>query len=216
MTLDLRAAGLVIMLALFMPTDAAHAQQREYYDTRTGKSIGRSITGSDGSTTVYEANGKMIGRTSTDTRGSTTFYGADGRKAGSVTPQQKGEAVMHIGRESLKGLVPESWHCVDCGMDTAPGILNRADMEKAIAALGEKWHTNEAGVEQSIDERAEVYTVREKVWAEAGMQAMAGCLCIGCLEKRMGRQLRSKEFQRGQPLNATPGTPRLLKRRRQR
>ena len=28
-------------------------------------------------------------------------------------------------------------------MNPAPGFLNRADMEKAAKALGEKWHTEE-------------------------------------------------------------------------
>jgi hypothetical protein len=34
---------------------------------------------------------------------------------------------------SLKGLLPESWLCVDCGINTAPGLLNRVEMEKAFA-----------------------------------------------------------------------------------
>ena len=44
---------------------------------------------------------------------------------------------------------------------------------------------------------------------------MAGCLCIGCLEKRIGRRLKPKDFLRGDPFNddLLPGTPRLLKRR---
>jgi hypothetical protein len=34
----------------------------------------------------------------------------------------------------LKGPVSESWLCVDCGFDTAPGFLNRAELEKAFEA----------------------------------------------------------------------------------
>ena len=44
------------------------------------------------------------------------------------------------------------------------------------------------------------------------MGPMDGCLCIGCLEKRLGRVLRPKDFKRGHPFNTLPGTPRLIKR----
>jgi hypothetical protein len=54
------------------------------------------------------------------------------------------QAVLETGAlDDLKGLVPESWCCVDCGVNTAPGLLNRTEMEKAIAALGEKWSAGE-------------------------------------------------------------------------
>jgi hypothetical protein len=114
---------------------------------------------------------------------------------------------------NMKGLVPESWSCIDCGTDTAPGLLNRVEIESAIAALGDQWH-NGHGVEQSLEAwRAELYTVRNAVWKEAGMKPFGGCLCIGCLEKRLGRRLRPKDFQRGHPFNGMAGTQRLLKRR---
>jgi hypothetical protein len=45
------------------------------------------------------------------------------------------------------------------------------------------------------------------------MEQWGGCLCIGCLEKRIGRTLTPKEFPRKHPLNKTPGTERLLTRR---
>ena len=38
--------------------------------------------------------------------------------------------------ETFEGLVPESWCCIDCGMNTAPGMLNRAEMEKAVEGAG--------------------------------------------------------------------------------
>jgi hypothetical protein len=110
--------------------------------------------------------------------------------------------------DDLQGLVPESWNCVDCGIDTAPGCHNRAQMERAFAAIGD-----DQGVEQTFDQRSEVYTVRSAVWQKTGLGPMAGCLCIGCLEKRIGRALRPKDFQRGHPLNTLPGTLRLLQRR---
>jgi hypothetical protein len=114
---------------------------------------------------------------------------------------------------NLKGLIPESWLCIDCGVNTAPGLLNRSQMEAAVEALGALWDMDLAGVPQRFDCDSEVYTVREAVWKRAGIEPMGGCLCIGCLEKRLGRALRPKDFLRGHPFNSLPGTPRLLKRR---
>ena len=34
-----------------------------------------------------------------------------------------------------RGLVPESWACVDCGVNTAPGCTNRVQLEQAFAPL---------------------------------------------------------------------------------
>jgi hypothetical protein len=113
---------------------------------------------------------------------------------------------------STKGVVPESWCCIDCGFNTAPGLLIRAEMDAAIEGLGSQWDAG-VGVEQTIGFDSEVYCVRITVWKRAGMQPMGGCLCIGCLEKRLGRRLKPKDFQRGHPFNALPGTARLLKRR---
>ena len=47
------------------------------------------------------------------------------------------------------------------------------------------------------------------------MEPFGGCLCIGCLEKRLGGRLKPKDFQRGHPVNYpnVPGTPRLMNRR---
>jgi hypothetical protein len=74
---------------------------------------------------------------------------------------------------------PESWCCVDCGAVT----------------------TNLAGKDTPVY-RPEAYTVRNTVWKAAGMKAMGGCL-----EKRLGRRLRSKDFTR-RPFDAE--TERLL------
>ena len=52
------------------------------------------------------------------------------------------------------------------------------------------WDTNSAkpGV------RTENYVVHNDVWHQAGMDKMGGNLCVGCLEKRLGRQLHSGDF----------------------
>ena len=88
-----------------------------------------------------------------------------------------------------RGKIPESWCCVDCG-----------------AAI-----TNLAGKDTPVY-RPEAYTVRNTVWKAAGMERMGGCLCVGCLEKRLGRRLRPKDFTR-HALNTMPGTDRLIERR---
>jgi hypothetical protein len=118
--------------------------------------------------------------------------------------------------KSLKGLTPESWLCIDCGANTSPGMSTRVELEAAFAALEAAGFVDDNdGVTQSFTSQSEVYIVRDKVWQAAGMEPMGGCLCIGCLEKRLGRLLRPKDFQRGHVFNLPhiPGTPRLLKRR---
>jgi hypothetical protein len=65
----------------------------------------------------------------------------------------------------------------------------------------------------------EIYTVRRSVWKRAGFKGEwgDGCLCIGCLEKRIGRRLKPKDFPaENVGLNDLPGTPRLLNRRGER
>src|SRR5262249_26488115 len=109
----------------------------------------------------------------------------------------------------LTGIVSESHNCVDCGFNTHPGALNRAEMEKAFAEMGKA----DLGVPLPFNNRCEVYMVRAAVWKKAGMEPYGGCLCIGCLEKRIGRRLKPKDFPRKHPFNDMPGTPRLLQRR---
>jgi hypothetical protein len=109
--------------------------------------------------------------------------------------------------------IPESWLCVDCGVNTAPGILNRADTEQAfksnlLSASGK------ISAPMRVDEWSEVYMVRPKVWERAGMADFGGCLCIGCLEKRLGRVLVPKDFDRKHPFRDVPGTLRLAARRK--
>jgi hypothetical protein len=121
----------------------------------------------------------------------------------------------------LTGKCPESWLCVDCGYDTAPGLHNRLEMENAIKAAkargewGPKPEGGDYGIEQKINNKSEVYIVRDVIWERAAMPPMGGCLCIGCLEQRLGRQLKPKDFLRDHAFNRIPiGTPRLLKCRR--
>jgi hypothetical protein len=111
------------------------------------------------------------------------------------------------GQPMPEGAQPESWCCVDCGFNTAPGCLTRAELEEAFA-------NGHYSVPQRYDDKHEIYVVRKTVWEKTGLAAFGGCLCVGCLEARLGRRLRPKDFQRDHPFNLIPvGTPRLLKRR---
>jgi hypothetical protein len=117
----------------------------------------------------------------------------------------------------LTGFTPESWVCIDCGINTWPGCPSRIEMErrydtaapKTLTATGEELPI----AEYTVTDLCEVYTVRSSVWAAAGMEPYGGCLCIGCLEKRLGRKLTPKDFMRRHPFNHMLGTARLLERR---
>jgi hypothetical protein len=117
----------------------------------------------------------------------------------------------------LKGATPESWACIDCGINTAPGYPTRVEMEwsyKTAATLaklsGEK---NPTIANLKFDDRCEVYMVRDSIWKAAGLEPMGGCICIGCLEGRLGRRLKPKDFPRRHPFNSLPGAERLIERR---
>ena len=96
-------------------------------------------------------------------------------------------------------------------------MMTRIELEKAIEAAkaAGQWGGEDQGIPQTIDDQSEVYHVRDAVWKAAGMEPFGGCICIGCLEKRLGRKLKPKDFLRGHQWNRpiVPGTPRLMKRR---
>ena len=64
-----------------------------------------------------------------------------------------------------------------------------------------------------LNDESEIYHLRDAVWKAAGMAPFGGCLCIGCLEQRLRRQLGPKDFDTSHPFNRVPGTPRLMERR---
>jgi len=96
---------------------------------------------------------------------------------------------------------PDSWLCIDCGVNTAPGFANRASLLAGIAGGVLSLHTP----------NQEVYTVHAKVWRKAG--DASGCLCVGCLEARLSRQLSPKDFVPYDGLNRIPASERLRSRR---
>jgi hypothetical protein len=108
--------------------------------------------------------------------------------------------------EDLKGLVSEHHNCIDCGYNTWPGAPPRE--------LAEFLLHRDGSYPMTVTAECEIYLVRDVVWKAAGMEPYGGCLCIGCLEKRIGRTLKPRDFVRGHPFNCLPtGTARLLNRR---
>src|SRR6516164_1133213 len=106
--------------------------------------------------------------------------------------------------------VTESWLCIDCGVNTAPGIPPGPLLRQQLEDQGMG--------EVNLTDDSEVYMVVESVWKKAGMKPFGGCLCIGCLEKRLRRKLKPQDFDRRSAFEntivSTRGTPRLLDRRK--
>ena len=75
-----------------------------------------------------------------------------------------------MAKPDLRGKLPESWACVDCGINTAPDLLNREQMEQGLAR---DWSNQ--GVHQSVGERSELYMVKAKIWNAANIGEMSGC-----------------------------------------
>lgn len=73
--------------------------------------------------------------------------------------------------------------CLDCNVDTAPCTGKRGCRHKG------KW---------------EYYMVTDEVWLEAmnrESNPWSGFLCVGCLERRLGRCLTPADFAEGVPIN---------------
>jgi hypothetical protein len=91
-----------------------------------------------------------------------------------VTNQDRWTVLHHDpDRTTAKGLAPESWLCVDCGVNTAPGLKTRKEIDLAMLIHG--------AVAHHMTEDQEIYTVTDEVWRATGLEGWGGCLCIGCL-----------------------------------
>jgi hypothetical protein len=103
---------------------------------------------------------------------------------------------------------PVSWCCVDCGVNTAPGMANRAEIHAHFLKTA-------IGLQGSVDEQSELYVVHPWVWERSGLGGDGGCLCVGCLERRIGRALTPDDFTPDATFNSTalPCTRRLAERR---
>jgi hypothetical protein len=40
----------------------------------------------------------------------------------------------------------------------------------------------------------EYYMIKDSLWRKVGMKPNGGCLCVGCIESRLGRKLKAKDF----------------------
>ena len=88
---------------------------------------------------------------------------------------------MKVEPGSLIGLMSEHHLCIDCGFNTAPGNPTRVEVELAFM-------DGQDGIPFQYSSGCEIYMVKDKIWRAAGMEPYGGCLCIGCLEKRIGLQ----------------------------
>jgi hypothetical protein len=81
---------------------------------------------------------------------------------------------------------------------------------RAARAAGKEWR----GTTLTFTTETEVYYVHPHVWAALGIDFWSGCLCIGCLEVRIGRRLQPFDFIPDNPFNDPdlPGTKRRLER----
>src|SRR5271167_4227179 len=91
--------------------------------------------------------------------------------------------------DDFTGIMSVHHNCIDCGYNTSPGCPTQAEAEAEWRAAKAEGRNSQL---MSFDERSEVYMVRNAIWEEAGMEGDGGCLCVGCLEKRLGRGLRPK------------------------
>ena len=82
---------------------------------------------------------------------------------------------------------------------------------RAAHAAGKKWRGW-----STYTTETEVYYVHPHVWKASGVDFWGGVLCIGCLEKRIGRRLQPFDFmaEHAEGFNnpEIPGTRRRLER----
>ena len=59
----------------------------------------------------------------------------------------------------------------------------------------------------------EWFFVKDRVWQQACRKSEARFLCVGCLEKRIGRKLVAADFKRSPKINFEPQSSVRLRRR---
>ena len=79
-------------------------------------------------------------------------------------------------RYDLRGKATESWVCVDCGINTAPGHPTRVEWEQHIktSLAIENLSGKALPLHLRYDEHCEVYIVRDAVWKAAEAVGMSG------------------------------------------
>jgi len=125
-----------------------------------------------------------------------------------ILPDPRKPRTMTLLPKDTKGVpdtnTPLTWHCVMCGVNTHPGAKGRIALFEDLRTKGKS--------RIRFDHKTEVYRVNDAVWKGAKVKEHDGCLCIGCLERRLGRKLKPKDFN-GHVFNEMPGSKRLLQRR---
>jgi hypothetical protein len=76
------------------------------------------------------------------------------------------------------------------GLERPPGY----DLTYPPDPVGEASRHNGDCVDCHRSIADEFYMVQDSVWKRARMEPCGGFLCIGCLEKRIGRRLRARDF----------------------
>ena len=94
------------------------------------------------------------------------------------------DTIADDARADAMGMSSFDNHCIDCGINTAPAVWT--DIRTCAPAIPNSW---------------EMYWVKDEVWAAAGMDELDGSLCVGCIEARLGRRLRPKDFDHGRGEN---------------
>ena len=89
--------------------------------------------------------------------------------------------------------------CMDCGMNVCPVVWRGPS---AYPAMPNSY---------------ELFWVKDPVWAKTGLGECDGTLCILCMENRIGRRLKPKDFDHANHYNSRPDKPEptpLLRSRR--
>src|SRR5262249_10220981 len=102
---------------------------------------------------------------------------------------------------------PDNWDCIDCGRDTLPGsnyrlfkMLGLPVSLRGSVKAGTKKRPSTIEISlQPPTHNAEMFALHSRIWRAAG--APDGCLCVGCVERRIGRKLTSRDFLKRHPLN---------------
>lgn len=74
-----------------------------------------------------------------------------------------------------------------------PRHSRRARRHRRHVQAVQSWQEFRSGCRDCrVDE--DFYMVRDEVWAAAGLGPLDGLLCLGCLERRIGRSLRPDDL----------------------
>lgn len=112
-----------------------------------------------------------------------------GLEQGTVFPPGESRYHLVVGRGAMDALRPENW----------PAIYDKLDEFETIDDINNK--CRDCGFEVRW---GEMFMVHDPIWAETGLGYDDGLLCVGCIEKRLGRELVKGDFTDA-PLNEPEG-----------